>query len=608
MLVNDEMAYVVAHCRKRGNPGNLWGDIAVIQHSRKNGATCFYQEGPRAGLLNEVKAPSDPSGGEWLQPAEVHASLPNCASCHDNGPLIRSPYLTQVTGPNRLPGADDNCDTDAPPSSIPGDDCMHFNDDPQPYSFVGADFASWKAYRVEIRGNTCIECHRMGVNNQGTTGTSRHFGILATQEAPEAAKNPHSVDSPMWMVPGRPTDSFDQEHADAALAIKDCADKFAEESALPNSPACKITQFAGPWAPQTGLRLPAKGEIGVATRDADKLDIFVVDVNGDIQTASWEPAFTDGWHGWRPLKAGHGRPGSPITAASPNTDILVAVVTGRDGAVYTAHRAPGSPGKWEEWWGLSGGATAVGGRVTAISRGPDNVDVFVVGTDGRVYTAAWVQPAATWSSWQPIGDVRVPVGAAVHAAARNPDRLDIFVTDAGGKVMTAAWEPSFTDGWHGWDWIKGGRAAPGAPVTVVSRGPEKLDIFVTGTDGRVYTAAWQPDFTDGWRGWARIGDIALPQGAPVHGVSRSIEHLDIFATDLNGVILTAAWEPSFDDGWHGWSPILGGKAAPGAPVTAASRGTDKIDIFVTGLDGRVYTAAWRPDLGSQWRGWLAIGQ
>src|SRR5215470_10664520 len=32
-------AYVVAHCRKKGNAGNTWGDIAVIQHNTKNGAT-----------------------------------------------------------------------------------------------------------------------------------------------------------------------------------------------------------------------------------------------------------------------------------------------------------------------------------------------------------------------------------------------------------------------------------------------------------------------------------------------------------------------------------------------------------------------------------------
>ena len=63
------------------------------------------------------------------------------------GPFIRSPYLNQVEGPNAIPGKDD-------PS---------FNRD-QPYAFVGKDFASWKAFRVDA-DNECTSCHRLGVNN-----------------------------------------------------------------------------------------------------------------------------------------------------------------------------------------------------------------------------------------------------------------------------------------------------------------------------------------------------------------------------------------------------------------------------------------------------------
>lgn len=47
VLVKNKDAFVVALCRKKGNVRDTWGDIAVIQHNTKNGATCFYQEGPR---------------------------------------------------------------------------------------------------------------------------------------------------------------------------------------------------------------------------------------------------------------------------------------------------------------------------------------------------------------------------------------------------------------------------------------------------------------------------------------------------------------------------------------------------------------------------------
>jgi hypothetical protein len=33
------------------------------------------------------------------------------------------------------------------------------------------------------------------------------------------------------------------------------------------------------------------------------MDIFVVGTNSRVNTASWEPAFDDGWHGWRRMVA-----------------------------------------------------------------------------------------------------------------------------------------------------------------------------------------------------------------------------------------------------------------------------------------------------------------
>ncbi len=99
--------------------------------------------------------------------------------------------------------------------------------------------------------------------------------------------------------------------------------------------------------------------------------------------------------------------------------------------------------------------------------------------------------------------------------------------------------------------INGGVAAARAYVTAVSRSLDKLDVFVVGTDNRVYTAAWEPGFADGCHGWWPIGNTLVPAGGPVHAVSRSADKLDIFATNVYGVIQTAAWEPGFTDGGHG---------------------------------------------------------
>jgi hypothetical protein len=371
---------------------------------------------------------------------------------------------------------------------------------------------------------------------------------------------------------------------------------------------CDFTRRQIGWQVLRSPRLPGYAEINAVSRSTDKLDIFATDGNGVIFTAAWEPSFPDWWHGWWELNGGRAAAGAPVHGTSRSQDKLDVFVTGTDNNVYTAAWEPAFTDWWHGWWGLNGGMAAQGAHVTVVSRSQDKLDAFVVGLDGRVYTAAW-EPGFTdwWHGWWPIGDIRVPQGAPVHAISRSADKLDIFVTDINGVVFTAAWEPAFTDGWHGWWELNGGRAAPGAHVTVVSRSPDKLDAFVVGTDGGVYTAAWEPGFTDWWHGWWRIGNLVVPQGAAVYGVSRSTDKLDIFATDVNGVICTAAWEPAFTDWWHGWWELNGGRAMPGAPVTAVSRSTDKLDVFVVGTDGRVWTAAWEPGFTDWWHGWWPIG-
>lgn len=313
---------------------------------------------------------------------------------------------------------------------------------------------------------------------------------------------------------------------------------------------CAATKRHFGWG-LTSMRTTQPSVCNVVSRSADKLDVFVCDGSGNTLTAAWEPAMVS----W-----------------------------------------------WEGWWGLLGGRAAPGAPVTVVSRRPDFLDVFVVGTDGRAYTCAWA-PGQGWRGWWRIGSAVFPQGAMINAVVRSQDHLDIFATDTAGRVITAAWEPAFTDGWHGWWEIRGGRARPGAPVTAVSRNTNKLDVFVVGTDGGCWTAAWEPSFSDGWHGWWRIRDAKFPQGSYIGAVMRSADHLDVFGTHSNGNIITAAWEPAFADGWHGWWHIRGGRAQPGAPVFGVSRSADKLDVFVVGTDNTIYTAAWEPAFADGWHGW-----
>lgn len=76
------------------------------------------------------------------------------------------------------------------------------------------------------------------------------------------------------MLPGET--SFSKAHADAALAIKTCADQFHDNSPPPNTPNCRITLFTG--AP-TGPVLP-----GSYTA------VWRPDTEDEIQVYAWKYA------------------------------------------------------------------------------------------------------------------------------------------------------------------------------------------------------------------------------------------------------------------------------------------------------------------------------
>lgn len=223
---------IVAHCRKRGNSGGKYGDIAVIQYNQKNGATCFYQA---LGILDaNVTAPSAGNGAgkfPWKDPQETAAI--NCVRCHDNGPFVRSLYLAQLRTEtkNRLPGTK--------PGTGSWEKRYSWNKT-IPYKFVGSDFQSWKVASVQVTGTGAgsLGCHRLGISSAGGTyrlkeGTAQDFGPLATAEK-QAQKHPHSSESPIWMTPSQTVHKRANETA--AEAVADCAKRIVQHWNDPSKP------------------------------------------------------------------------------------------------------------------------------------------------------------------------------------------------------------------------------------------------------------------------------------------------------------------------------------------------------------------------------------
>lgn len=219
-------AVAFAHCRRQGLSDNNYNDIAVIQYNHVNGAVCFYQidlgshdgniKAPSLGTSNLSAPQRDPDGSDWRTVDQQRG----CFECHDNGALIRSPYITQLT-------------------FFPGRGSQDYNKT-SPVRFVGDDFQDIVLSKVAVSNNPCNNCHRMGMNNLSTSsGTARDFGIRATGPG-EQSKMPHSATSPIWMLPNQVV--YDANVAASAIAIKNCADNPSA------TPGCTITPYSSTWS------------------------------------------------------------------------------------------------------------------------------------------------------------------------------------------------------------------------------------------------------------------------------------------------------------------------------------------------------------------------
>ncbi|MGM0924777.1 MAG: hypothetical protein ACQEWW_26940 [Bacillota bacterium] len=287
---------------------------------------------------------------------------------------------------------------------------------------------------------------------------------------------------------------------------------------------------------------------------------------------------------------------SATTRTPNNLDLFV---VGNDGRVYTSWWSAG-----RDWSGINdnwhscGGFFPPGAPVSAVALTPTKLDLFVVGNDGRVYFSWW-WAGSNWSDWHSCGGF-FPPGAPVSAVVLTPTKLDLFVVGNDGRVYFSWW--SAGSNWSNWHSC-GGFFPPGAPVSAVALTPTKLDLFVVGNDGRVYTSWWWAG--SNWSDWHSCGGF-FPPGAPVSAVARTPISLDLFVVSNDGRVYTSWWSAGWD--WSGindnWKS-LGGFFPPGAPVSAVARTPNNLDLFVVGNDGRVYTSSWSE--GSNWSNWRSCG-
>ena len=258
---------------------------------------------------------------------------------------------------------------------------------------------------------------------------------------------------------------------------------------------------------------------------------------------------------------------------------------------------------------MSTAAIAPAGRpVAALRRNERQVDVFVTGHDGAIWST-WEVDDGLWRDGRHgrfptriSPPCLAPAGAPVAAVHQNAGQVDVFVAGHDGAI----WVTSCTDG--PWQDGYGGRlprritptglVEPGSHLAAIHQNDHQLNVFVVGTDGAIW-ATWTVDngpWRDGLDGRMPAQVTAAgfaPSGAPIAAARQNDSQLDVFVVRNDGAIWVT-WEVA-DGHWpdhEGRNPLAVSPrdfAPARAHLAAIEQNDAQLDVFVVREDGAIWT-------------------
>jgi len=166
-------------CRKSKptSSNNLFHDMAIVQHHRELGNTCWFQTNPSSLTVTDgfnAPSPMDANANSyWLEPKDFGPL--NCQRCHDADPFILTPYVAQVFGESPL----------------------KWNPNGKYHPNFQSVFRDPIPKRIAPPGNECTSCHRYGENT--VIGKNRATNLLNKSIEFRTMPPGHGLTDPEWI-------------------------------------------------------------------------------------------------------------------------------------------------------------------------------------------------------------------------------------------------------------------------------------------------------------------------------------------------------------------------------------------------------------------------
>jgi nucleoid-associated protein YgaU len=312
----------------------------------------------------------------------------------------------------------------------------------------------------------------------------------------------------------------------------------------------------------------------------------------------------------------------------------------------------GASGEWDRYQIAGPGTAAADGTIAAVSRFPDNIEVWWTGPDQDTYGAFWYDDDHGWrgpnlipgpgpataggmaaasridtsmeawwigadtsvrgafwyddgNGWQAYRDpVALPTAAAPSSGMASVSRIDtsmeIWWIGSGGTVQGAFWyQDQNNDAWQRYSLSDPGTASELSGIAAVSRIPTAMEIWWVGAQGSVEAGYWYADAGKPWQRYQLAVDGSAAASHGIAAVSRSATHMAVVWITPQGGVHGASWTEGGD-----WTPFpaaiaADGSAAPDGGVAAVSSDPTGLEVYWIGTDGSVRGAAWTETAGWQ---------
>jgi hypothetical protein len=352
-----------------------------------------------------------------------------------------------------------------------------------------------------------------------------------------------------------------------------------------------------------------KQRITVVSRSKDNLDLFVIGNDDRVWSTFWPVPGGWNWNAdWFPLpgQARFNHLTQQVAAVARTPTNLDLFVIGNDGHVWSTFWPVAGSVKWSnDWFRLPGNAVfdPANQRLAVVSRAKNNIDLFVIGDDDRVWSTFWNEHG--WNAdWFPLpGQARFNhLTQQVAVVARTPNNLDLFVIGNDSHVWSTFFPVPGTGTWSP-DWFPlPGRAAfdQKQRLAVVSRAKDNLDLFVVGNDDHVWSTFWPVPGTVKWSadwfplpGQARFNHLTQQ----VVAAARTAANLDLFVIGNDDHVWSTFWPIAGTSNWNAEWFALPGQAVfdrDNQRLAVVSRTPLYFDLFVIGNDNHAWSTYWAP--------------